>query len=163
MPFSYEQKVQAVNMVLNEHLSYLKAGRAISASKNAVMGWVKRVEEHGFECLKAVGKRTHSGEFKVNVVEYMHNNRLSAYAVAAYFNLAKVQVERWERIYYEEGAETLLTERRGRLGNNHMPKKKKTPNEDLIAEVQRLRMENEYLKKLNALVRRRMLQRLTKK
>ncbi len=28
-------------------------------------------------------------------------------------------------------------------------------NEDLLAEVQRLRMENEYLKKLNALVQKR--------
>ena len=32
------------------------------------------------------------------------------------------------------------------------PKKNVNENEDLLAEVQRLRMENEYLKKLNALV-----------
>jgi transposase len=39
------------------------------------------------------------------------------------------------------------------------PKNKKldkTVEEDLIAEVQRLRMENEYLKKLNALVQERI-------
>ena len=37
------------------------------------------------------------------------------------------------------------------------PKSKKNinENEDLLAEVQRLRMENEYLKKLNALIQER--------
>ena len=41
---------------------------------------------------------------------------------------------------------------------NRKPQKSKTnveKNEDLLAEVQRLRMENEYLKKLNALVQER--------
>ena len=42
-----------------------------------------------------------------------------------------------------------------------MPQKRKQTipsqeQEDLIAEVQRLRMENEYLKKLNALVQKRI-------
>ena len=35
------------------------------------------------------------------------------------------------------------------------PKKDIEKNEDLLAEVQRLRMENEYLKKLNALIQER--------
>ena len=52
-------------------------------------------------------------------------------------NLARNTHQDWERIYLEEGKEALLEERR---------------EEDLIAENQRLRMENDYLKKLNALV-----------
>ena len=43
--------------------------------------------------------------------------------------------------------------------NSDKPTKKKLSKEteeDLIAEVQRLRMENEYLKKLNALVQERI-------
>ncbi len=53
-----------------------------------------------------------------------------------------------------------MEERRGRaskMGKN-VGRKKKLPEqteEDLIAEVQRLRMENEYLKKLHALVQQR--------
>ena len=65
-------------------------------------------------------------------------------------------VGKWERIYYEEGPEALLEERRGRKNmgkkKSSKPKKNVNENEDLLAEVQRLRMENEYLKKLNALV-----------
>ena len=68
-------------------------------------------------------------------------------------------VSKWERIYYEEGPEALLEERRGRrsMGKKKpsKPKKNVNENEDLLAEVQYLRMENEYLKKLNALVQER--------
>ena len=67
---------------------------------------------------------------------------------------------RWERIYYEEGKDALLIERRGRTKTGMPQKRKQTipsqEQEDLIAEVQRLRMENEYLKKLNALVQKRI-------
>ena len=43
------------------------------------------------------------------------------------------------------------------------PKFEPKENEDLIAEVQRLRMENEYLKKLNALVQERIKRENKKK
>jgi transposase len=67
-------------------------------------------------------------------------------------------LQRWERIYLEEGAEGLMKERRGRAckanGSNkgRPPKLDRKVEEDLIAENQRLRMEIEYLKKLSALV-----------
>ena len=66
-------------------------------------------------------------------------------------------VKRWERIYLEEGIEGLMEERRGRsskldgVRKGRSPKFEKHVEEDLIAENQRLRMENEYLKKLHAL------------
>ena len=37
----------------------------------------------------------------------------------------------------------------------HKPKQNLNLNEDLLEELQRLRMENEYLKKLNALIQKR--------
>lgn len=66
-------------------------------------------------------------------------------------------IQRWERIYLEEGAEGLMKERRGRATvdgkkRGRPPKLDKKVEEDLIAENQRLRMEIEYLKKLSALV-----------
>ena len=69
-------------------------------------------------------------------------------------------VSQWERIYYADGKEALYEERRGRASKmgTERPRKQKNliqENEDLLAEVQRLRMENEYLKKLNALVQER--------
>ena len=67
-----------------------------------------------------------------------------------------------ERIYLEEGAEGLMKERRGRACAASGTRKGRPPKldpkveEDLIAENQRLRMEIEYLKKLDALVQKRL-------
>ena len=67
-------------------------------------------------------------------------------------------IQRWERIYLEEGAEGLMKQRRGKsfaasgTWKGRPPKLENKVEEDLIAENQRLRMEIEYLKKLSALV-----------
>ena len=57
-------------------------------------------------------------------------------------------VLKWERIYYEEGPQALYQELRGRSKDmSSKPRKKKLSKEveeDLIAENQRLRMENKY-------------------
>lgn len=59
----------------------------------------------------------------------------------------------WERIYLEEGPEGLYVDRRGRKSTGRPPKQLKPEvEEDLIAELQRLRAENAYLKKLRALI-----------
>ena len=83
----------------------------------------------------------------------------------------KNQIKRWERIYLEEGEAGFYIERRGRATKMDNPKigrprKKqldKQVEEDLIAENQRLKMENECLKKLNALVQERIERERKKK
>jgi hypothetical protein len=62
------------------------------------------------------------------------------------------RIQNWERIYLTEGAEGLAIERRGRKSTGQPKKLPKAVEEDLLAEVQRLRAENAYLKKLQALV-----------
>ena len=68
------------------------------------------------------------------------------------FHIRHGRVQDWERIYLTEGPEGFSVERRGR-GSKGRPKQlPKEVEEDLLAEVQRLRAENEYLKNLQALV-----------
>jgi len=98
----------------------------------------------------------------------MHDNHLSCQEASHHFNLGCVSVvSKWERIYYEEGPQALYEERRGRNKNmSSKPRKKKIlkeNEEDLIEEVQRLRMENAYLKKLQALVQERTKPKQSKK
>lgn len=103
--------------------------------------------------------KRYTPEFKIKVVETMHREKLSYRETARQFDIRDHdRVAAWERIYLEEGAEGLYIERRGRKSTGRPPKIKKEVEEDLIAEVQRLRAENAYLKKLNALVAERVRQ-----
>ena len=88
------------------------------------------------------------------VVETMKKGHLSIYAAMQEFGINDHKsIERWERIYLEEGPEGLAIERRGRSSKGRPPKQlPKQVEEDLLAEVQRLRAENDYLKNLQALV-----------
>ena len=81
---------------------------------------------------KGQPNKRYTPEFKIKVVETMRDEKLSYKEAARQFDVSfDTVVAKWERIYLEE---------------------------DLIAEVQRLRAENAYLKKLNALVSERVRQ-----
>ena len=88
------------------------------------------------------------------VVETIEKEHLSIRAAMQEFGINDHKIiERWERIYLEEGPEGLAIERRGRSSKCCPPKQlPKQVEEDLLAEVQRLRAENDYLKNLQALV-----------
>lgn len=108
---------------------------------------------------KGQPNRRYTPEFKIKVVETMHKEKLSYCEAARQFDVSSdTVVAKWERIYLEEGKEGLNIERRGRKSTGRSPKLKKKVEEDLISEVQRLRAENAYLKKLNALVAERVRQ-----
>ena len=87
------------------------------------------------------------------VVEAMKKEHLSVRSAMKEFEINDHKIiERWERIYLEEGPEGLSVERRGRSSTGRPKKLAEEVEEDLLAEVQRLRAENEYLKNLQALV-----------
>ena len=108
---------------------------------------------------KGKPRKSYTAEFKIKVVETMQREKLSYREAAREFEIPDHKmVAKWERIYLEEGADGLRIERRGRKSTGRPPKLEKKGEEDLIAEVQRLRAENAYLKKLNALVAERVRQ-----
>ena len=113
-------------------------------------------------------QKKYSAEFKESVIMDMRENHLGYRETARKYGLVKNSMggametlHRWERIYLEEGAAGFMTERRGRKSTGR-PRKEpldKSVEEDLIAENQRLKervqyleAENEYIKKLSALV-----------
>lgn len=161
--YSNEFKLEVVNYYLSGKTSYPETARHFSMPEwTSIQKWVRKYQKHGSKGLVKALKSSYSGEFKQNVVEYMHKNHLSLKETTYHFNLGSLSVvKRWECIYYEEGPQALYEERRGKKKNMNSKKTKKENkkivenNEDLIAEIQQLRMENAYLKKLQALVQER--------
>ena len=121
---------------------------------------------------KGTKNKKYSPEFKLSVILDMRKNHLSYKETVRRYDLGKIDsggarqmLQRWERKYLEEGIEGLEKDNRGRPSKKRgrPPKLDKQVEEDLIAENQRLRMENEYLKKLNALVQERIERERKKK
>ena len=158
--YSTEFKLQVVKYYEENHCGYDTTAKYFNVGYACVQRQVNKYKVHGIKGLIR-NHQQYDGNFKKNVVEYMHSNHLSLQETSIRFNLAgDYVVSKWERVYYEEGPQALYEEQRGRNKTmNSKPRKKKLSKEveeDLIAENQRLRMENEYLKKLNALVQERI-------
>ena len=103
---------------------------------------------------KGIPNKRYTPEFKKLVIETMLKEKLSYSETARQFDISDHhRIQDWERIYLTEGAEGFAVERRGRKRKGNSKKQlPKQVEEDLLAEVQRLRAENEYLKNLQALV-----------
>ena len=108
----------------------------------------------GFAMPKGVPNKRYTPEFKKLVIETMQEEKLSYSETCRRFEVnSRDRIKSWERIYLEEGPEGFAVERRGRSSKGRPPKQlPKQVEEDLLAEVQRLRAENDYLKNLQALV-----------
>ena len=112
--------------------------------------------------------KKYSPEYKLSVILDMRNNHLGVRETERKYGIDHNILSRWERKYLEEGYEGLMKDNRGRPSltgkkRGRPPKLDKKVEEDLIAENQRLRMENECLKKLNALVQERIERERKKK
>lgn len=154
--YSAELKMEIVNLVLKEGKSIDEVAEKFYVHKGDISKWVAAYQYHGAEGVERQ-YRTYTPEFKRQVIEDMRSNHLSYRETAAKYNIGiHSTIKQWERIYLEKGYEGLKEQKRGRTPGQKIgrpPALRKTIQEDLIAENQRLKMENEYLKKLNALIR----------
>jgi transposase len=171
--FTYEQRMKAVKDMTEKHMSHRTVAKMLGCNHEVVRRWLKLYEQFGVDGL-IMKHGTYTGEFKQHVVEYMYENNLSAFETAVLFGIpGNNTIGKWEHIYDKEGPQALHRENRGRKKNmtSDKPKKEKMNKEklntetqaDLIAEIERLRMENAYLKKLNALVQERIARENGKK
>ncbi|KKB72124.1 transposase, partial [Bacillus sp. TH008] len=102
----------------------------------------------------------YSVEDKLKVLHYMIENGTSIRETAAIFNIqAPSTVAQWQKLFETGGIDALKPMKKGRPSmtkKNQKRTKKQTPQEGSVeamqAEIERLRMENAYLKKLNTLV-----------
>jgi len=94
-----------------------------------------------------------TAEQKCRVLQYMHENHLSCQETGIQFGISgSSTIWQWEQRYLENGIEGLEGKKKGRKPKTPKPKPPKTREEELLDRIQYLEAENEYLKKLNALV-----------
>ena len=101
---------------------------------------------------KGIAKKRYTPEFKRQVIETMMEERLSYGETALRFEVTgHHSIQDWEQIYLAEGPEGFAKKRRGHRSKGRPRQLPKDGEEDLLTEVQRLRAENDYLKKLASL------------
>lgn len=126
--------------------------------------WIAGYRAHGEEGVltKKRAPTNFSAEFKLSVLNRMHEEGLSQRQTAALFNIRRFNViGEWEEKFNQGGPKAL-----GRVSGERRKTMSKTPSDqakqqnsdhersrrDLLEELNSLRMENAYLKKLDALV-----------
>jgi transposase len=153
--FTVEEKLEVVLKYLNNEGGYKYLSEVYGITKSTIEKWVLQYQYQGGEGLKKI-YTNYTVEFKLDVLNYMHVQGTSLYETAAIFNIpAPSTIQTWKRKLETGGLDALKLKKKGRPT---MKKEIKKPLltegsvEALRAEIERLEMENAYLKKLNALV-----------
>jgi transposase-like protein len=154
--FTPKDKLQVVTAYLSGTHSYRTIAKRWKVNQAAVIKWVALYRQHGEDGLR---KRytNYPPTFKLDVLKFMNETGASLQETAAVFNIAAPStISVWRNQLEVEGLDALFPKKKGRPSMKEKPKKPvpgKDSKESLQEEVERLRMENAYLKKLNALVK----------
>lgn len=145
--------------------SYREVGLRFGLDYSMVRKWVANHAAHGLAGLTK--KFSHyDAHFRLSVLERMWKDGLSRRQAAALFDIRSAGcLSVWERQYERGGLEALAPRRKGRppgmktpeppLETNNPSTDSVKSREELLVELAYLRMENAYLKKLEALTQGR--------
>lgn len=167
MKLSKEQKKHMLYEVIFEYKSYVSVAKANGVNPFTFEKCVARAKVHGIEnVLREDNNKHYPNDFKLSVVQYIEQGHTFRETFVK-FNLAPSIVVRWFRKYSEGGTEMLFLETRGRKSvgrsKKEIPDEKQTElqqlkkrNQELVRKLRYAEMENEFLKKLDALVQERV-------
>ncbi|MHB8806741.1 MAG: helix-turn-helix domain-containing protein [Anaerolineaceae bacterium] len=152
--YSLEERTAAVQAV-EAGESIGRVAERYQIDRTVLERSVRLYHEHGEKGLRS-NAYNWTAEQKYQILEYMHENYLSCNETAIHFGISgSSTVWQWEQRYLEKGIEGLEGKKKGRKPRTPKPKPPKTREEELLDRIQYLEAENEYLKKLNALVAER--------
>ena len=153
--YSEEYKLKVVKAYLDGEGGTGTIAKKYNVSRTYIRQWIAQFKKNN-NFIKPTGH--FSGEFKLKVLNYQQEHHLSDSETALLFGITNQgTVCTWRKKYITGGTEALF-QKQGRYMK--MPKKSLIPNKPREEwtkdeELAYLRMENEYLKKLTALVQER--------
>lgn len=160
--YSEQFKTEVVNYYSSGLAGYLRTANHFGIAASMVRRWVLWFRHHGTDGLAR--KTDHYPfEFKLSVLQHMWNNSLSHTQVAAQFNIRNPgSVGIWERRHRDGSLvkKAQLPPKSPMTLKNLPPSPASEPDDnrsrkELLEELQQLRMENAFLKKLKALAQER--------
>jgi transposase-like protein len=159
--YTKDFKLEVVRHYLSGFESLATTANRFEIDHATVAKWVSRFNHHG---ISSLDKRYshYSPEFKLEVLRHMRLKAWSLKQAIAYFNIPEAgTLRKWQKLYTEGGVQALHSRPRGRpkvtpaMAKPFVPSDKPanelTPKQ-LQRELEYLRAENAYLKKLRALV-----------
>lgn len=157
--YDYAFKLECVELVLKKHYSELYVSKLKQTSRNNIRKWVNFYKTYGEIGLLSRKNQSYSIDFKLKVIQTLHKELLTLSEVSLKFNIPDVAIIlKWKKDFAKFGLEGLKPKQRGRpiSMSDYKRKKRKsdkplTREEELLKEIERLRCENDLLKKLQAL------------
>jgi transposase len=160
--YDYAFKLECVELVLQKHYSDGYVSKLKQIPRWNIRKWVSFYKAYGKIGLLPRMNQSYSTEFKLKVVKAIEKESLSLMTVGVRFNIPNISIIlKWKKDFANFGIEGLQPKQRGRpISMSDKRKKSKsekplTREEELLKENERLRCENELLKKLQALIQAR--------
>ena len=158
--YNYEFRLQCVEAVLQEHRSIISVAKERGFNPSNLRLWIGFYKQYGASGLHQRAKQSYDLSFKLKVLQTINQECLSLSSACVRFNIPTESVIiRWRRAYESKGLSGLMAQPKGCSKNMKQPIKRKqrkpigplTAYQELLLENERLKAENELLKKLQAL------------
>jgi transposase len=161
--YDYAFKLECVELVLKRHYSDRYVSKLKQIPRWNIRKWVSFYKTYGEIGLLPRINQSYSAEFKLKVLKIVEKESLSLMETGIRFNLPNIAiVSKWKKDFANFGIEALQPKPKGRpismsdyKRKKHKSDKPLTREEELLKENERLRCENELLKKLQALIQAR--------
>ncbi|MFD0829545.1 IS3 family transposase [Neobacillus sp. M.A.Huq-85] len=152
--YSLETKLTAVTAYLEGVESFEATAKKHNVSTTMLKKWVAKYRKHSLAAFQGT-YTNYSVEFKMDVINYINEMGASIEEATTVFNIpASGTVWNWVHLFETQGIDALQRKMKGRPSMKKEIKKTQPvegSQEALLAEIERLRMENAYFKKVECL------------
>lgn len=161
--YDYTFKLECVELVLKKHYSSEYVSKLKQTARWNIRKWVSFYKAYGKIGLFPRKNQSYSSEFKLQVLRSIEKESLSLMQACLRFNIPDMSIIlKWKKDFANFGLIGLQPKQKGRpvSMSDHKGRKRKsdkplTREQELLKENERLRCENELLKKLQALIQAR--------